>query len=83
MNIALVQLPHCFGEGLSREPMNYPLGLGYLSSCLQLKGIGHEGVNLWERQLTAEDAVQNVDFGRFDLIGISVYSTQYAYFKKL
>lgn len=79
--IALVQLPHFFGEGYSRPPECYPLGLGYLSSVLNLQGISHEGVDLWGSQFSEDQAIEKIDFERYDVIGISSYSTQYRYLK--
>lgn len=81
MKVALIQLPHFYGAGYSRPPTSYPLGLGYLSSALRGSGIAHEGVNIWEKGLTAEDAVRDTDFSPFDFLCISAYSTQYKYFK--
>ena len=81
MKAALIQLPHFYGAGYSRPPASYPLGLGYLSSALRNSGIAHEGVNLWEKGLTPEDAVRELDLSGFDYFCISAYSTQYKYFK--
>jgi len=80
-NIALVQLPHFFGDGYSRPPECYPLGLGYISSVLKQHDIPHEGIDLWGEQLTEDGALKSVNFSRFDVIGISAYSTQYRYLK--
>lgn len=82
MNVALIQLPHFYGEGYSRPPASYPLGLGYISSVLRQDGIEHEGIDLWGRQLTPEQAMAEVDFGPFDVLGVSAYSTQYRYLKQ-
>ena len=82
MNIALIQLPHFFGSGQSRPPECYPLGLGYLSSVLSLHGISHQGVDLWGKQYSVPDALGNIDFSPFDVLGISAYSTQYRYLKE-
>jgi anaerobic magnesium-protoporphyrin IX monomethyl ester cyclase len=81
MNVALVQLPHFYGQGQSRPPENYPLGLGYLSAVLAQHGVAHEGVDLWAPGLTVEAALKSIDFSRFDVIGVSAYSTQYSYLK--
>lgn len=83
MNVALVQLPHFYGQGQSRSPENYPLGLGYLSAVLTQHGVRHEGVDLWAPGLTVDGALEGVDFSRFDVIGVSAYSTQYSYLKPL
>ena len=80
-NIALVQLPHFYGNGYSRPPECYPLGLGYLSSVLTLHDIQHEGIDLWGSQLSEDQAIEKIDFSRYDVIGVSAYSTQYRYLK--
>jgi radical SAM superfamily enzyme YgiQ (UPF0313 family) len=81
MKIALIQLPHFYGSGHSRPPECYPLGLGYISTCLTENRIAHEGVDLWSLGYTEDQAVEKIDFSRFDLFGISAYSTQYKYLK--
>lgn len=83
MKVALVQMPHFYGQSLSRPPSCYPLGLAYLSSMLSKHSIEHVGVNLWERQLTPQQAIDQIDFAEYDVIGISAYSTQYRYLKEL
>ncbi len=39
MKIALIQLPHFYGNGESRPPECYPLGLGYISGAARKAGI--------------------------------------------
>jgi len=80
-SIALVQLPHFYNEKYSRPPECYPLGLGYISSALKEHGIEHDGVDLWGLQYTVDEALELIDFGKFDFIGISAYATQYKYLK--
>lgn len=83
MNVALIQLPHFYGDGLSRPPEHYPLGLGYLSNALKDAGIAHQAIDLWGPQYTAQEALQAVDFSGFDALCVSAYVTQYRYFKQL
>lgn len=83
MRVALIQLPHFFGDGLSRAPENYPLGLGYLSNVLTENQITHDGIDLWGLQYSVEEAFEKVDFSRYDFFVISAYVTQYKYFKEL
>lgn len=82
MNIALIQLPHFYGNGLSRPPECFPLGLGYLSTILGDHGIPHEAIDLWGAQLSVAEALERIDFSRFDFFCISAYSTQYRYLKE-
>lgn len=82
MSIALIQLPHFYGNGLSRPPESFPLGLGYLSTILANHGIEHEAIDLWGGQLSVAEAMTRIDFGRFDFFCISAYSTQYRYLKE-
>ena len=79
--VALIQLPHFYGEGLSRPAECYPLGLGYLSSVLSAQKISHVGIDLWGPQLTPEKATAQIDFSPFSFLAISAYSTQYKYLK--
>jgi len=81
VNIALVQLPHFYGNNMERLPESYPLGLGYISSVLAKADIPHQGVDLWAKRLSVPEALQQIDFNKFDFIGISAYSTQYKYLK--
>jgi anaerobic magnesium-protoporphyrin IX monomethyl ester cyclase len=81
MKIALIQLPHFYGNGLSRPPECYPLGLGYISRHLTDNRIQHEGVDLWSLGYTEQEAIKKLDLSKFDFFGISAYSTQYKYLK--
>ena len=81
MKIALIQLPHFYGEN-SRPPANYPNGLGYISSVLSVNGIENGGINLWEREMTVDQAMSAFDYSKYDVLGISAYSTQYKYLKE-
>ncbi|MBI5563118.1 MAG: cobalamin B12-binding domain-containing protein [Deltaproteobacteria bacterium] len=83
MKIALIQLPHFYGDGLSRLPSSYPLGLGYISNCLADAGIGHEAIDLWGMQYSVDEALDKAGFAGFDFFGISAYATQYKYLKEL
>lgn len=82
MKIALIQLPHFYGENYSRPPAHYPNGLGYISAILSSNGIDHDGINLWERELSVDQAINNFDYSKYDVFGISAYSTQYKYLKE-
>jgi anaerobic magnesium-protoporphyrin IX monomethyl ester cyclase len=82
MKIALIQLPHFYGENHSRPPAHYPNGLGYIASVLSSNGIDRDGINLWERELTVDQAIRSFDYSRYDVFGISAYSTQYKYLKE-
>jgi anaerobic magnesium-protoporphyrin IX monomethyl ester cyclase len=82
MNIALIQLPHFYGDNLSRPPETYPLGIGYLSNALMAAKIQHQAIDLWTAQLPAEKAVDNIDYSKFDFLCVSAYVTQYKYLKQ-
>lgn len=81
MKVLIVQLPH-FYEGTGRAPTIYPLGIGYLASTLKNN---HDVVplDLWIDNVDVDDAVKRVGETDPDVIGISVYSTQYPYYKRL
>lgn len=81
MNIGLIQLPHFYGGNYSRPPECYPLGLGYISNALTENNINHAGIDLWGLQYSEEQALEQIDFSPFDLVGISAYATQYKYLK--
>jgi anaerobic magnesium-protoporphyrin IX monomethyl ester cyclase len=81
MKVALIQLPHFYGESNSRPPECYPLGLGYISNVLTEQNIEHVGIDLWGLQYTESQALERIDFSPFDFIGISAYATQYKYLK--
>lgn len=76
-------MPHFYGDGFSRTPECYPLGLGYISNCLADNGINHTAIDLWGMQYGVDDALEKVDFSGFDFFCISAYVTQYKYLKKL
>ncbi|MBI5887054.1 MAG: cobalamin B12-binding domain-containing protein, partial [Deltaproteobacteria bacterium] len=82
MRVALIQLPHFYGNGLSRPPECYPLGLGYISNCLADEGIAHDAIDLWGLQYTMEEALEKIDYSKYDFLGISAYATQYGYLKE-
>ena len=81
MNILLIQIPHLY-EGTDRNPMDFPLGLGSLAAVLkndhQVKVL-----DLWLDYLPTHDAVKQIATDPLDLIGLSVYSTQFPYFNEL
>ncbi len=82
MKVALIQLPHFYGNGESRPPECYPLGLGYISNSLRAAGIVHKGIDLWGMQYSPSEALAKVDFSGYDFFGISAYVTQYKYLKE-
>jgi anaerobic magnesium-protoporphyrin IX monomethyl ester cyclase len=82
MKIALIQLPHFYGHNDSRPPSSYPNGLGYISAVLSINGIEHGGINLWEREMSVDQAMSAFDYSKYDVLGISAYSTQYRYLKE-
>lgn len=81
-SVALIQLPHFYGQDASRPQENYPLGLGYISAFLKTHGIEHTGVDLWGLQYSAKQALTSIDFSSYDVLAISAYSTQYKYLKE-
>jgi len=83
MRVALIQLPHFYGRGTERPPECYPLGLGYISSILKMNNICHGGIDLWQKQLSVNAAIEEIDFSKFDVLAISAYATQYNYLKNL
>lgn len=82
MKIVLIQLPHFYGGGLSRPPTYYPLGLGYVVSALNNNGIEYEILDFWLEQTKMKDAIRRTERIHCDVLGISAYSTQYAYLKE-
>jgi anaerobic magnesium-protoporphyrin IX monomethyl ester cyclase len=72
MKVALIQLPHLY-----RPPTLYPLGLGYIASALS----EHEiiPIDLW----MCDNWLELVQLRNADVACISVYSTQYPYYKRL
>lgn len=83
MKVALIQLPHFYGDGLSRPPECYPLGLGYISNFLYDSGISHNAIDLWGMQYNVEETLKKVDFSGYNFFCISAYVTQYKYLKEL
>jgi anaerobic magnesium-protoporphyrin IX monomethyl ester cyclase len=81
MKVMLIQLPHFF-DGLNRPAIEYPLGIGYLVSSLKDR---HEmlPMDLWIENASVDKAMQMIGKNRPDVFCISVYSTQYPYFKEL
>ncbi|MCX5778210.1 MAG: radical SAM protein [Elusimicrobia bacterium] len=81
MKVMFVQLPHFF-EGTSRPPTMYPLGISYLVSLLKKD---HELVpmDLWIENSSVNTALSLIKKNVPDIFCVSVYSTQYPYFKEL
>lgn len=81
MKVMMVQLPH-FYDGISRPPTNYPLGIGYLVGTLKEN---HEfmPMDLWIDNSNINQAKKLISKKVPDIFCISVYSTQYPYFKEL
>ena len=81
MKVMMVQLPHFFEE-TKRAASNYPLGIGYLVSVL--KNI-HEisPLDLWIENAKVDKAIRLIETKNVpDVFCISVYSTQYPYYKE-
>ena len=81
MKITFIQLPHFFGKD-KRLATLYPLGIGYLASSLKKN---HEliPIDLWIEDATVDMAMRMVSRKVPDVFCISVYSTQYPYYKEL
>jgi len=81
MKVMMIQLPHFF-EGAKRAPNSYPLGIGYLVSVL--KDL-HEMIplDLWIENAEVDKGIRLVEKSHVpDIFCISVYSTQYPYYKE-
>lgn len=82
MKVMLIQLPH-FYRATFRPPTLYPLGIGYLAAVLK----DHHHLipmDLWIHNATVDQAIAFIKQQEIpDVFGISVYSTQYPYFKEL
>ena len=80
MKVMMIQLPHLY-EGIGREPTIYPLGIGYLVSSLKEH---HETIplDLWIENASVDYAMKMIGRNVPDVFCISVYSTQYPYFKE-
>ncbi|MFC1546447.1 B12-binding domain-containing radical SAM protein [bacterium] len=81
MKIMMIQLPH-FYDDTERAPEYYPLGIGYLVSVLKQK---HDMIpmDLWMAGAAVNDAVSLISKHDPDIYCISVYATQYPYFKEI
>jgi len=81
MKVMMIQLPH-FYEGTKRTPTIYPLGIGYLVSVLKNT---HELIplDLWIENARVDKAIQLIEKNVPDIFCISIYSTQYPYYKEL
>jgi anaerobic magnesium-protoporphyrin IX monomethyl ester cyclase len=77
----LIQLPHFYGDD-SRPPTIYPLGIGYLASVLK-DSHELEPMDLWADSSSIDQALKSISKKVPDVFCISVYSTQYPYFKEL
>lgn len=81
MKVMFIQLPH-FYDGAYRPPTSYPLGIGYLVSAL--KGdFELIPMDLWIDNSNIDEALKRINMNQCDVFCISVYSTQYVYFKEL
>ncbi len=81
MRVMMIQLPH-FYDSTSRLANFYPLGIGYLVSSLK---DSHEFIpmDLWIDNSNVDGAMRLINKNVPDVFCISVYSTQYPYFKEL
>ncbi len=81
MKVMMIQIPH-FYDNSSRIPAAYPLGIGYLASTL--KDV-HDAVpmDLWIENANIDKAMRMIAQNVPDVFCVSVYSTQYPYFREL
>lgn len=82
MKVLLIQPPHYY-NGLSREPENFPLGLGYIAKVLLNSGYTVEVFDIWAHQYKNEEVMERIKKLDYDVVGISALSTQYSYVKWL
>jgi len=82
MKILLIQPPHYYG-GRNRPPSFFPLGLGYLSKVLLNSGHEVEIFDIWAHQYKNKEVKEKIKRLKYDIVGISALSTQYAYVKWL
>jgi len=82
MKVLLIQPPHYY-NGLSREPENFPLGLGYIAKVLLNMKQKVEVLDIWAHQYTNEEVVERIRKLDYHIVGISALSTQYSYVKWL
>ena len=83
MKVLLIQPPHYYDNGKSREPQGVPLGLGYIAKALLNSGNSVEVLDIWAHQYTNDELIQILEKLDYDICGISALSTQYAYVKWL
>lgn len=77
----LIQLPH-FYEDTIRAPSTYPIGIGYIASVLK-EHYDLIPLDLWIDGDDIDAAIRKIKNNVPDVFCISVYSTQYPYFKEL
>ncbi|MBI4287986.1 MAG: radical SAM protein [Chloroflexi bacterium] len=82
MKVLLIQPPHDFC-GTGRPPAFFPSGLGYIAQ--QILSAGHEVqvLEIWANGLIQDRVLEEIDKAKYDLVGISAHSSQYAYVKWL
>jgi anaerobic magnesium-protoporphyrin IX monomethyl ester cyclase len=80
--VLLVQPPHYFGEE-SREPSFFPLGLGYVATSTLKAGHSVDVLDIWAGQFDREEVLKRICRLKYDVVGISAFSTQYDYVKWL
>ena len=80
-SILLLQLPHIYGK-TKRLPEDIPLGIGYLIAVLKNAGYKVGLLDIWGKDLNNEQVIDSIRkvLPKYDLCGISAYSTQYSYF---
>jgi len=81
MKVMMIQLPHFYG-GNKRPSTLYPLGIGYLVSLLKSR-YDLIPMDLWIEDADIDKAMRLISKSVPDVFCISVYSTQYPYFKEL
>lgn len=83
MKALLVQLPHYFGETLSRPPSFFPIGLGQIATYLENAGHDVQVLDIWAHQMDYDTVKQQIQKIDFDVVGMSAFCTQYNYTKWL
>lgn len=81
--VLLISTPHIY-EGMSREPSDFQIGLGYLTSVLLEAGIDVDILDINANQYSEEqvsDKIRKIGKNDYDLVGVTAFATQYRYAK--
>jgi radical SAM superfamily enzyme YgiQ (UPF0313 family) len=76
MKVLIVQLPHT-----DRVPTMFPLGLGYIASALNELNVEVEVLDIFALRYSRQDVETYLGKRKWDLVGISAFSTQYEWAK--